>query len=74
VHSDQTNRKNHPIFQKEAQTVSKSKKGQTIYNKTQFESPKHLHQTPFETLNTYNKPCFETAYLGGNEINLHNKK
>jgi hypothetical protein len=66
--------KNHPIFQKVAQTVSKSKKGQNIYNKTQFESQKHLHQTPFETLNTYNKPCFETAYLGENVINLLKQK
>jgi hypothetical protein len=24
--------------------------------------------------NTYNKPCFETAYLGESEINLLNQK
>jgi hypothetical protein len=30
--------------------VAKSKKGQNIYNKAQFESPKHLQQTTFETL------------------------
>ncbi len=47
-----------------AQTVAKSKKGQSIYNKAQFKSPEHLHQTTFETLNSYNKPCFLTAYLG----------
>jgi hypothetical protein len=39
--------KNHPIFQKVAQTVQKD---QNIYNKVQFESPKHVHQTTFETL------------------------
>jgi len=33
-----------------AQKVAKSKKGQNIYNKAQFESPKHLQQTTFETL------------------------
>ncbi len=26
------------------------KKGQNIYNKAQFENPKHLHQITFETL------------------------
>ncbi len=45
----------------------KAKKGQNIYNKAQFESPKHLHQTSWET---YSKPCFETAYLDENVINL----
>jgi hypothetical protein len=37
-------------FFKKAQKVAKSKKGQNIYNKAQFERPKHLHQTTFETL------------------------
>jgi hypothetical protein len=36
--------------------------------------PIHLHQTTFETLNTYNKTCFETAYLGENVIILLNQK
>ncbi len=44
-----------------------AKKGQNIYNKAQFESPKHLHQTTWET---YSKICFETAYLDENVINL----
>jgi hypothetical protein len=42
--------KNCQIFQRIAQKVTKSKKGQNIYNKAQFGSPKHLHQTTFETL------------------------
>ncbi len=44
--------KNCPIFQKVAQTVSKPKKAQNIYNKAQFECPKQLHETTFEGLNT----------------------
>ncbi len=38
-----------PIFQKVAQKVSKATKSQNFYNKAQLESPKHLHQTTFET-------------------------
>ncbi len=45
--------------------MAKSKKGQNIYIKAQFESLKHLQQTTSETLK-----CFETAYLGKNLINL----
>jgi hypothetical protein len=47
---DQKIRKNRQFFQKIAQKVAKSKKVQKIYNKAQFESPKHLQQTIFETL------------------------
>jgi hypothetical protein len=50
--------KNRPIFQKEAQNVSKSKRGQNGYNKAQFESPKHLHQTTFETLKYLQQTMF----------------
>ncbi len=32
-----------------------AKKGQNIYNKAQFESPKYLHQTTFETLKYWQK-------------------
>jgi hypothetical protein len=38
-----------PIIQKVAKTPSKQK-SQNIYIEAQFESPKHLHQTTFETL------------------------
>jgi hypothetical protein len=39
------------IFQtKIAQKVAKSKKRQNIYNKSQFERPKHQQQMTFETL------------------------
>jgi hypothetical protein len=39
------------------------KKGQKIYNKVPFESPKHQNHT-----------IFETAYLGENAINLLQQK
>jgi hypothetical protein len=40
-----------PKFSKKiAQKVAKLKKVQNIYNKAQFENPKHLQQTTFETL------------------------
>jgi hypothetical protein len=39
-----------PIFQNVTQKVSKAKKAKNIYNKAQFENPKHLLQTTFETL------------------------
>jgi hypothetical protein len=37
------------FFKKIVQKVAKSKKAKNIYNKAQFESPKHLQQTTFET-------------------------
>ncbi len=46
-----------------------SQKCQNIYTKAQFKTPKRLHQTIFETLNSYNNPCYDTAYLGENVIN-----
>ncbi len=33
--------KNHPIFQKSSPNSFQAKKGQNIYNKAQFENPKH---------------------------------
>ncbi len=39
----------HPIFQSIPSSVQ-AKKGQNIYDKAQFESPKHLNITNFETL------------------------
>jgi len=36
-----------PNFSKNS---TKSHQGQNIYNKAQFESQKHIQQTPFETL------------------------
>jgi hypothetical protein len=50
--------KNCQIFQRIAQKVTKSKKGQNIYNKAQFENPKHLHQTTFETLKYLQQTMF----------------
>jgi hypothetical protein len=46
------------IFQRIAQKATNSKKGQIIYNKAQFESPKHLHQTTFETLKYLQQTMF----------------
>jgi hypothetical protein len=50
--------KNSPNFSKIAQQVAKYKKGQNIYNEAQFESPKHLHQTTFETLKYLQQTMF----------------
>jgi hypothetical protein len=44
-----------PIFQKAAQTVSKPKKAKL---RAQFESPKHLHQSTFETLKYLQQTMF----------------
>ncbi len=38
------------ILEKVAKTVAKTKKCQNIFNKAQFESPKHLHQDPSKPL------------------------
>ncbi len=46
--------KNCQFFSKIAPKVAESKKGQNIYYKGQFESPKHLQQTTFETLKVAN--------------------
>jgi hypothetical protein len=42
--------KNLTSFSKNSPKKWPSQKGQNIYNKAQFESPKHLHQTTFKTL------------------------
>jgi hypothetical protein len=60
-------RKNGQIFQKNSPKSCQVKKSQNVYNKAQFESPKHLQQTTFETLKvaqlTKNRPigspCFQ---------------
>ncbi len=49
-------------------------KMQKIFNKAQFKSPKYPHQTTFETLKNYNKPCFQRAYLLENIIDLLEQK
>jgi hypothetical protein len=41
---------NLPNFSKNIPKNFQGKKGQNIHNKAQFESPKHLQQTTFETL------------------------
>jgi hypothetical protein len=63
-----------PNFSKNSPKSHQVKKGQNIYNKAQFENPKHLHQTTLETLKYYNKPCFVTAYIGKYVINLLKQK
>jgi hypothetical protein len=40
------------FFQRIAQKVAKSKKGQNIYNKAQFENSKRLHQTTLDVSQT----------------------
>jgi hypothetical protein len=51
-------KKIHQIFQRIAQKVAKSKKGQNIYNKAQFENPKRLHQITFNTLKYLQQTMF----------------
>jgi hypothetical protein len=51
---------NLPIFWKTSPNNNEAIRFQNIYVKAQFENPKHVHQTTFETLK-YNKPYFETA-------------
>jgi hypothetical protein len=42
--------KNLQFFSKSSPNSLQAKKRQNIYNKAQYESPKHLHQTTLETL------------------------
>jgi hypothetical protein len=46
------------IFSKNSPKSCQVKKGQNIYNKAQFENPKHLHQTTFETLKYLQQTMF----------------
>jgi predicted ABC-type ATPase len=52
-----------PNVSKNSPKSCQVKKGQNICNKAQFESPKHLQQT-----------TFETVFLGENLINLLKQK
>jgi hypothetical protein len=47
-----------PILSKSSPNSLRAKKGQNIYIKAQFESPKHLHQTTFETLKCLQQTMF----------------
>jgi hypothetical protein len=51
-------KKNSPNFSKSNPKSLQGKKGQNIYNKAQFESPKHLLQTTFETLKYQQQTMF----------------
>jgi hypothetical protein len=66
--------KSYQIFQRIAQKVAKSKKGHNIYNKAQFENPKHLHQTTFKTLKYLQQTMFWNCLLRKNVINLLKQK
>jgi hypothetical protein len=66
--------KNHPIFQKVAQKVSKSKKAKISTTKLNLKA-KNIYIKPLlKPQKTNNKPCFETAYLGEYVINLLQQK
>jgi hypothetical protein len=52
------NKKNLPNFSKSSPNGLQVKKDQNIYNKAQFENPKHLHQTTFETLKYLQQTMF----------------
>jgi hypothetical protein len=47
-----------PNFSKNSPKSCQVKKGQNIYNKAQFESPKHLHQATFKTLEYLQQTMF----------------
>jgi hypothetical protein len=55
---DQKIRKKLPNFSKNSPKSDLVKKGQNIYNKAQFESPKHLHQATFKTLEYLQQTMF----------------
>ncbi len=50
--------KKSPNFSKSSPKSLQVKKGQNIYNKAQFESQKHLHQTTFETSKNQQQTMF----------------
>jgi hypothetical protein len=56
--SDQKGSKKSPNFSKCSLKRIQVNKGQNIYNKAQFEWPKHPHQTAFETLKYLQQTMF----------------
>ena len=62
--------KNCPIFQKVAKTVSKPKNAKISTTKLNLKAQNINNKPLLKPKNTYNKLCFETAYLGENVINL----
>jgi hypothetical protein len=58
------------FFKKLPKKLPSQNKGQNIYNKAQFDSPKDPQQTTFET----SKYLQQTAYLGENSRNLLKQK
>ncbi len=73
--SDQTIRKeNCQIFQRIAQKVAKSKKAKISTTKLNLKIQNIYIKPLLKPENTHNKPCFESAYLGKNVINLHKQK
>jgi hypothetical protein len=63
-----------PNFSKNSPKICQVKKGQNIYTKAQFESPKHLHQSTFKTLKYLQQTMFRNCFLGKNVINLLKQK
>ncbi len=66
--------KNRQIFQRIAQKVTKSKKAKIFTTKFNLKVQNIYIKPIFKPKNTYNKPSFETAYLGKNVINLLKQK
>jgi hypothetical protein len=67
-------KKNCPIFPKVAQTVSKPKKAKIFETKLNLKAQNIYIKPLLKPYNAYNKPCFETAYLGENVIHLLQQK
>jgi hypothetical protein len=59
------------FFKNVAWTVSKPKKAKISTTKFNLKAQNIYIKPLLKSWNTYNKPCFETAYLGENAINLH---
>jgi hypothetical protein len=61
---DQKIRKKHQFFQRIAQKVAMSKKTKISTTKLNLKVQNIYFKPLLKPKNTYNKPCFETAYLG----------
>ncbi len=62
-------KKNHPIFQKVAQTISKQIKAKISTTKLNLKAQNIYIKPLLKPYNTYDKPCLGTAYLGENVTN-----
>jgi hypothetical protein len=67
-------KKNSAIFQKVAQTVCNPNNAKISTSKLLLKDQNIYVKPLLELYSTYNKICFETAYLGKNVINVLKQK